>query len=64
MNTTNGAATGKAYSKTHSTWSCEGDRPVLRVRHPMSGRVEIVDLTGKVVDGQSVPGFYKVVDHT
>jgi len=30
----------------------------------MSGRVEIVDLTGKVVDGQSVPGFYKVIDRT
>jgi len=35
---------------------------VLRVRHPMSGRVEIVDLTDKVVDGQSVPGFYLVID--
>jgi hypothetical protein len=30
----------------------------------MSGRVEIVDLTGKVVDGQSVPGFSKVIDLT
>ena len=64
MNTTNSAATGKTYSKKHSTFGVDGDRVILRVRGSVSGKVTAVDLTGKVVDGQSVPGFYKVIDRT